>query len=181
MVKWLQVWTWKPPPRNSVGDLYGPSQGLGSETRTRNERSARGLGRFATAGADSRGTPLILMQTNQLLILLLIAGIEPFAAIALETPKMDLSGRVAGWLQPPISSVTSFRDQMKFQAGPEGFFSPSRKEERRVYLQTLPQAQKTAILMVSAKPWGFAMYCLGAVLAATVPLNSQLPDSGRRR
>jgi len=155
--------------------LYGPSQGLGSETRTRNERRARGLGRLATAGADSRGIPLALMRTNQLLILLLIAGLEPCAAIALETPKMDLSGRVAGWLQPPIASVTSLRDQMKFQAGPEGFFSPSRKEERRVYLQTLPQAQKTAILMVSATLWGFALVLPWCGAGGTWPAQPAAP------
>mmetsp|Transcript_32134 Transcript_32134/g.76197 ORF Transcript_32134/g.76197 Transcript_32134/m.76197 type:complete len:378 (-) Transcript_32134:190-1323(-) len=83
----------------------------------------------------------------QLGIVLAMTTLSPVAALeSTKSPaRMDFSGRLAGFMLP----ATSFCERVKFETGPDGLMSPSRSEERRIYLANLPQAQKTAILMLA--------------------------------
>ncbi|KAJ1474069.1 hypothetical protein T484DRAFT_1833754 [Baffinella frigidus] len=95
----------------------------------------------------------------QLGIVLAMTTLSPVAALeSTKSPaRMDFSGRLAGFMLP----ATSFCERVKFETGPDGLMSPSRSEERRIYLANLPQAQKTAILMGAVN---FEQALLGATL-----------------
>jgi len=66
------------------------------------------------------------------------------AYAAIESTKVNVAGKCTAF----ATQASDLCNNIKAQMGPEGFFSPAAKDSRREYLQSLPPAQKTAILMV---------------------------------
>jgi hypothetical protein len=68
------------------------------------------------------------------------------AYAAIESTKVNVAGKCTAF----ATQASDLCNKVKAQMGPEGYFSPAAKDSRREYLQSLPPAQKTAILMVLA-------------------------------